>query len=245
MRFAHDERLQGAYSRLSGEFLDDEAWHNLIWASSCAVVDFDNYRKAFSYAAWACSEIGDVAGYLSFLLDQLNECGVSVPEFNSAQLLINRDGDTYGNFVSKLEWLRTTDLLQTLVDVALSTRKAIEERKQHEDREFGWSLHGLGNKSRRGELILAAARTRQSNVKTDYLRALACGLSFYHGRIRPPLQRAMADLATVALNEPDLVVTYDDVKALLRSGQASKEDSTAKSVASFPAKGKTHSKKKR
>lgn len=245
IRFVQDERLQGAYARLVGEFLEDESWHNLIWASSCAAVDFDLCRKALSNAAWVCAQIGDVANHLSFLLDKLLECGVSVPDLESAHLLINRDGDTYGEFVSNLSWMSTKDILQSIVEVSEFTHKAIGERKLHRDREFSWGLNWDGNKSRRGEMIMAAVRTRQSNAKTDYLRALACGLSLHHKKIRPPLQRAMADFATVALNEPDLVVSYDDVKALLRSGQASKGDSTEKLVASFPAKGKAHSKKKR
>ena len=93
MRFGNDYRLRDAYSLLTSEFLEDEYWHNIIWASSCAVVDFQRYRNELSFAARACSIIGDVADYLSFLLDELDQCGVSTPELQSVQLLINRDGD--------------------------------------------------------------------------------------------------------------------------------------------------------
>ena len=68
-------------------------------------------------------------------------------------------------------------------------------------------------------MIGAAIETRQANEKTDYLRAFANALTdSYQFEISPNLRNAIAIVANVVINLPDVDTTRDDVrKALNRS----------------------------
>ena len=64
--------------------------------------------------------------------------------------------------------------------------------------------------------IAAALASRQHSGKTAYLRAFGALLRGEHSIVwTTGAMNAMATTATVVLNEPDLVVTYDDVKKAL------------------------------
>jgi hypothetical protein len=79
---------------------------------------------------------------------------------------------------------------------------------------------------RQTQMIGAAIASRKQNPKTDYLRAFAHLLTDVH-HLTPttPIMRAMAVVATVVVNLPDIDVTYDDVrKALERLSGESLED---------------------
>lgn len=83
------------------------------------------------------------------------------------------------------------DLLQTLSEVA----NDFEPKEHH--------------------LIGAALNTRQSSVKTSYIRAFAHLLNEHGITPTPPLMRAMAKVATLVLHRDDLVVSYDNVRKAL------------------------------
>ena len=59
----------------------------------------------------------------------------------------------------------------------------------------------------------AAIKKRQNNDKTQYLRAFWYGLDGFD--MTPPILNAMACTATVALNDSNVVVSFDDVKQAL------------------------------
>jgi hypothetical protein len=68
-------------------------------------------------------------------------------------------------------------------------------------------------------MIGAANDSRKHSEKTAYVRAFGKLLTDSHGlKLNPSIMKAMAFVATVVLNQPEIDVTYDDVrKALERS----------------------------
>jgi len=74
-------------------------------------------------------------------------------------------------------------------------------------------------------MIGAAIASRQRSAKTEYLRALGNQLTDAHCfTLTMPIMQAMAIVANVAINLPDVDVTYDDVrKALVKLGGDSRK----------------------
>lgn len=67
-------------------------------------------------------------------------------------------------------------------------------------------------------VIGAAIEKRQNNQKTDYLRGFGKSLTEDHGfSLSPSVKKAMAVIATVVLDSPEIDVTYDDVRKLFPS----------------------------
>ena len=65
-------------------------------------------------------------------------------------------------------------------------------------------------------MIGAAIESRQRSTKTEYLRAFGNLLTDVHGfALTTPMMQAMAIVATVVINSPDVDVTYDDVRKRL------------------------------
>jgi hypothetical protein len=69
-------------------------------------------------------------------------------------------------------------------------------------------------------MIGAAIESRQRSPKTEYLRAFGALLTGAHGfALTTPIMKAMAIVANVVINLPDVDVTYDDArKALAKLG---------------------------
>jgi hypothetical protein len=87
-----------------------------------------------------------------------------------------------------------------------------------------------GFKPSESGMIGAAIETRQRSVKTEYLRAFGNLLTDVHGfALTKPIMQAMAIVANVVINLPDVDVTYDDVrKALAKAGRERLENSGEK-----------------
>ncbi|OJZ19774.1 MAG: hypothetical protein BGP21_03375 [Thiobacillus sp. 65-29] len=86
-------------------------------------------------------------------------------------------------------------------------------------------LHSVAKAARGFEpsesgMIGAAIESRQRSPKTEYLRAFGTLLIDAYGfALTTPIMKAMAIVANVAINLPDVDVTYDDVrKALAKLG---------------------------
>jgi hypothetical protein len=79
-------------------------------------------------------------------------------------------------------------------------------------------------------MIGAAIESRQKSPKTEYLRAFGNLLTNVHNfALTTPIMQAMAIVANVAINLPDVDVTYDDVrKALAKLGGERLENSKEK-----------------
>ena len=79
-------------------------------------------------------------------------------------------------------------------------------------------------------MIGAAIESRQRSAKTEYLRAFGNLLTDVHGfALTTPIMQAMAFVANVVINTPDVDVTHDDVrKALAKLGGERPENSGEK-----------------
>ncbi|MBA3492628.1 MAG: hypothetical protein H0T87_00480 [Gammaproteobacteria bacterium] len=78
-------------------------------------------------------------------------------------------------------------------------------------------------------MIGAAIKPRQQNAKTEYLRAFGNLLTAHNFALTTPIMQAMAFVANVVLNLPDVDVTYDDVRhALAKLGGEALENSGEK-----------------
>jgi cell division protein FtsB len=78
--------------------------------------------------------------------------------------------------------------------------------------------------------IAAAISSHKGTAHTQYLRAFADLLiNTYHFEISAPILNAMAIMATVAFDDPDVDISYDDVrKAIAKMKSKPPEDSTEK-----------------
>lgn len=66
--------------------------------------------------------------------------------------------------------------------------------------------------------IAAALSSRKGTPHTQYLRAFADLLiNTYHFKITTPIQKAMAIVATVALDDPNVDISHDDVRKALKT----------------------------
>ena len=245
IRLGQDERLREAYGLLVTQFSEDESWHKLVWAAATATLDFETHRIGLFDASELCNRIGAVSDYLAFLLRQVKDCHVWVPSFYSFSALINGDGvgstDDDKLVPDSLLWLRVEDVLKKLAETACVTGSEIANRSHNPSNPLAWRIAYTEYNSPQNTLVMSALKTRQSNPKTEYLRAFGCGLT-----LRDPdaltaiVQKAMADIATVVINHPDIVVTYDDVRAVFAKGkQRTKGKSSMKCRASFRASRKT------
>ena len=239
IRVAQDERMREAYGLLTTQFGDDESWHNLVWAATTASLDFQKYRIGLSNASRLCKEIGEVSDYLAYILRLVHDSNVQVPALYSFSVLVNKEGPSYNNLVPELPWLRVEDVVESLGATARMTADEIDSRKH--DPNFGWRFARFGHNSPQNAIVMSALKTRQSNVKTDYLRAFGYGLMLKDPDVlTSAVQKAMADIATVAINDADIIVTYDDVRAVFtKNRQRIKENSSMDARASFPASRKT------
>lgn len=86
----------------------------------------------------------------------------------------------------------------------------------------GWAF-----KPSESGMIGAAIESRQKSQKTEYLRAFGNLLTDAHNfTLTTPIMKAMAVVANVVINLPDVVVVYDDVrKALAKQGGGRLENS--------------------
>ena len=71
-------------------------------------------------------------------------------------------------------------------------------------------------------MIGAAIESRQKSPKTEYVRAFGNLLTEVHKfELTAPVQKAIAVVANVVINQPDVDVTYDDVRKALQGRAAS------------------------
>jgi hypothetical protein len=92
------------------------------------------------------------------------------------------------------------------------------------------ALAALNFKPSESGMIGAAIESRQRNQKTEYLRAFGSVLTDVHGfALTKPIMQAMAIVANVVINLPDIDATYDDVKkAIAKLGSERLENSGEK-----------------
>ena len=219
IRFTQDERMREVYAWLATEYDDDESWHNLVWAATIALADFRVYRAQLRNVSGLCREIAAASNYVLWLLEQLEDFEVNIPRLYSLVALLDEGPGCKRVIPDDLVWLRLRDVLGEIARTASTTASDIDHRRRDAADPFTWSF--TEQKSPENIILARALITRQNNKKTGYLRALGCGLMLRDSSaLTLNVQKAMAGIATVAINDPDVVVTYDDVRAVFAQRKA-------------------------
>jgi hypothetical protein len=243
IRLAQDERMREAYCLLAKQFCEDERWHKLVWAAAAASLDFHKYRIGLSNASELCDRIAQVTDYIGFLFNQLDACHVKIPAFYSLSALLDEEAtdDLDKMAGNRLIWLRVKDVLEQIGEKARATASKIDNRDHDASNRYSWGVEGFEYNSPQNALLMSALKSRQSNPKTEYLRAFGCAL-----RLNEPdaltsiVQKAMAEIATVVINDPIIVVTYDDVRAVFTKDRPRNTRNSGKDMrVGFPPQRKT------
>ena len=78
-------------------------------------------------------------------------------------------------------------------------------------------------------MIGAAVSSRKRNPKTEYLRAFVSLLRDDHGlKLTVPIMKAMAAISNVIINDPDVDVSFDDVRKVAAGGPRSRRRGSAR-----------------
>jgi hypothetical protein len=227
-RLACDERMRDVYTLLAQEF-DDRHWRNFIYAAWAARVDFAEYRDNRRRAAELSSEIARAAEDLAALLRQFSQTGFCGPwEFRSIEELLRRTDNHDGRNL----YMWRSERHHILGDPPSrdASDKTDSAGRLSKDIRYAWGvapelsmlLDTLSDAAREFKpeesgMIGAAIGSRKRNIKAEYLRAFGVLLIDVHGfRLTPPTMKAMAIVATVVINSPDIVATYDDVRKALK-----------------------------
>jgi hypothetical protein len=225
-RLAHDGRMADAYALLTREFTDDQQWRGFIRAAWSARIDFAKHRDRLRRAAELKDDIADAAERLARLIREFSE----------------KDANGPGELYSIPELLRRTDnhemrghnlhMWRAMRRHVLGDPSGTDSDDQARDSlRYAWGTApgvpelldtmasaARGFKPGESGMIGAALESRQQSPKAEYLRAFASLLTDVHGFIlNPRLMRAMAVVATVVINSPDIDVSYDDVRKRLPS----------------------------
>ena len=205
-----DERIEEMFSYLSAAKLSDDDKILFVRASYASLTNFKKYRDAVKKAAKLNDDIAIKAAELAHLLDDIQGLGLSyVPlEFQDVRTLLHETDNR-----RDLTWWRVT-------------RDKLTGKSAGGNALYAWGIApsltellstvakaARNYKPQFGGRIGAGIEKRQNNDKTQYLRAFGHEL----GKIAmtPTILNAMACIATVALNDPDIVVCNDDVRQAL------------------------------
>jgi hypothetical protein len=223
LRLVQDVRMCEAYTLLVPE-LSDMQLSGFVYAAWAARMDSMPFREALELAKKLRQQIYDAAKTLASLLRQIEQTHIDnlPPEFLSIPYLLRK---TPGERRDIYMWRAMCRVV--LGDPPHEAKSESAEIKQwREYLRYAWttspSLAGLldtvANAAKIFEpeifgLPAAAIASRKRNPKTEYLRGFAHLLKEVHGiDLTTRVMNAMAITANVAINEPDVDVTYDDVR---------------------------------
>jgi hypothetical protein len=248
-KLAIDRRMKEAFAALTGEFTDDDQWECFILAAWVANKEYGSVRNNLKHAGELARSIAVAAENLSKLLGGLRERSSEAPNelFSVLALLQTTENSDIRGDKGEL-WRRFRDDLfgdqiRRAIEVPVPDGASAREHVRGHLRYVWLTCPGLpdllGRMSEvaksytpgeRGH-IAAAIQSRQSNKRTEYLRAFASLLVEEHGFVlSAPIRTAMAVAATVVINCPkDSVVSSEDVrKALGRYRTKRSENSPTK-----------------
>ena len=115
----------------------------------------------------------------------------------------------------KLRGLKLNGLLEQFINLGIPSDSEIEHLLHLPIRHASSELQKVRLGPTEGP-IFSAIRSRQHNKRTEYLRAFDNLLNEYQITSRPPsFVRAIAIVTNVVINDPDIDVTYDDVRKAL------------------------------
>ena len=107
------------------QFNNDESWHKLVWAETTAAIDFRPHRIGLTSASALCRQIGEVSDYLGLLLDEVDNCNINIPAFNSLSVLIKEEDD---DIMEDLLWVRVRTIIDDLANKARATASQMGNR---------------------------------------------------------------------------------------------------------------------
>ena len=207
-----DELIQEMFRHLDDAMLSEANQAEFMNATMVSRTNFAKYRNALKEAAKLNQDIATKAEELARLLDAIQGHGLSdVPmEFYDVRTLLHetdnrRDLTWWGvnrdNLTGKSAGenaLYAWGIAPSLAELLGTVAKAASN---YEPRFYG----------RTG----AAIEKRQPNPKTEFIRAFGYMLAKAGIPATPPVMNAMACMATIAIDNPDAIASYDDVKQAL------------------------------
>lgn len=180
-------------------------------AAWCAGMDFSRYRAAVKRAKDLKDKIGVTAAHLAQLLRDFQATGLPAPPgFLHVDALLKQTENS-GDLYTQIAWGAFRDNL--LRDgYAWSKSPGLDdmmEKLAQISREF--------EPQEPSEFISAAISSQKRNLKSEYIRAFGNLLQSVHKmEPTPDLMKAMVEAATAAIDEPDVVVSYEDVRDQFR-----------------------------
>jgi len=225
-RLAIDIQMEEAYTLLGP--LDDETWRQLFYGVLGARAGLSEFRQAkdgkrevakgelrkrMDNARRLGRIIAGTARKLSRQIEELRSLGfLGVPcELVEARALFERADVSCPYSAPEWERLRPR-LLGNASDLNDELRPAWESAPCVTD-----LLHTIAKAAEafepRPRKAAAALRARKANPVTELIRSIAEMLTIYIGiELTPRVKRAIAIIVTVDINDPDTIVTYDDVR---------------------------------
>jgi hypothetical protein len=225
-RLATDIQMKEAYTLLGP--LDDETWRQLFYGVLGARAGLSEFRQAedgelevvegelrkrMDDARRLGRRIAGTARKLSRQIEELRSLGfLGVPwELVEARTLFERAEVSRPHKAPEWERLRPR-LLGNASDLNDELRPAWESAPCVTD-----LLHTIAKAAEafepRPRKAAAALRARKANPVTELIRSIAEMLTIYIGiELTPRVKRAIAIIVTVDINDPDTIVTYDDVR---------------------------------
>jgi|TARA_Y100000310_G_scaffold315557_3_gene366270 hypothetical protein len=213
-RLACDPRMREAYSLLTSEITKDHEWCDFIGAAVLARGDSAPSRERLRRAKKLRDEIVSTSERLARLL---RNAAADIPFWPRAaydmRSLLRESENRELTHEYRDRWRQQRDQIlgdgddpdHTIAD-AWSTAPSLAGLLD----TVVTVAQGLGPRAG------AAIVSRERNVKTEYLRAFAILLRELHGfTLTVDVKKTMAIVTTVVLSQPDVDVSYDDVRKVV------------------------------
>jgi hypothetical protein len=218
IRLATDDRMKPAFAILIGELSDDEQqWRDYMTAAWLTRYGYDSDRERLDRARALRGDLATTATRLAELLREAGDIGLASPDAHTltrellraakpatddyGELWRHLRGDLLGDTGEAVTAAHLRYLWSLAPDVATLVSAIATTAHEWEPRE----AMATG----------AAIAARERNAKTQYLRAFADKLQRASIRLTVAVKRAMASTACVAINQPDIDVSFDDVRKTL------------------------------
>jgi hypothetical protein len=220
-RIVCDDRMCDVFGILNEEELPLEQKRSFIIAAWSALGDYSLYKDRRALAKDLLKRVRTKAAELASLVQQLRDTGLYLsPELISPDAIVEVPfGPGVSVFDSNLKAARAAHFMKTMAikgtgpemenlardyppDIVLVLRNAAQAAKQTNSASLVQHIPGK-------------IQTRQRNRKNDFIRAFAIGLEGHDIALTDSVMKAMAITACVALDDPDIDVTVQDVRTAL------------------------------